>query len=294
MNSRRPCIFGEVLFDHFPDGSRILGGAPFNVAWHLQAFGQAPRFVSRIGDDSEGAQIREAMTEWGMDTGLLQTDPALPTGKVDVTLENNEPSYDIVRPAAYDAIAPCNAIDDCELIYHGSLAMRDATSREALNQLIGNAPRLVFVDVNLRQPWWQREQVITLLDRANWLKINVDELRILHPHRPSEDDNIAHLIEVHGLDGVIVTRGAEGASLYGREGQRQDTGPADDVAVIDTVGAGDAFASVMILGLIHQWPHATTLQRAQDFASCIVGNRGAVLGEIAAYRPFIENWKLAN
>lgn len=50
-------IFGEVLFDHFPDGSRVLGGAPFNVAWHTQAFGLAPCFISRIGNDPAGYEI---------------------------------------------------------------------------------------------------------------------------------------------------------------------------------------------------------------------------------------------
>ena len=38
INHTRPVVFGEVLFDCFPDGSRVLGGAPFNVAWHCQAF----------------------------------------------------------------------------------------------------------------------------------------------------------------------------------------------------------------------------------------------------------------
>jgi sugar/nucleoside kinase (ribokinase family) len=63
MSATRPCIFGEVLFDHFPDGKRVLGGAPFNVAWHLQAFGEAPRFISRVGDDAEGDEIRTAMRD---------------------------------------------------------------------------------------------------------------------------------------------------------------------------------------------------------------------------------------
>ena len=52
MKTTRLCVFGEVLFDHFPDGRRVLGGAPFNVAWHLQAFGEAPRFISRVGADA--------------------------------------------------------------------------------------------------------------------------------------------------------------------------------------------------------------------------------------------------
>ena len=50
----RPLIFGEVLFDRFPDGSIVLGGAPFNIAWHLQAFKQSPLFISRVGDDPLG------------------------------------------------------------------------------------------------------------------------------------------------------------------------------------------------------------------------------------------------
>ena len=42
--ANKRCVFGEVLFDVFPDGKQVLGGAPFNVAWHLQAFGIAPYF----------------------------------------------------------------------------------------------------------------------------------------------------------------------------------------------------------------------------------------------------------
>ena len=98
------CVFGEVLFDHFPDGSRVLGGAPFNVAWHLQAFGQSPAFISRIGNDPEGDTIRRAMQAWGMRTDSLQIDTKHPTGRVMVELVDGEPAYDIVRPSAWDAI----------------------------------------------------------------------------------------------------------------------------------------------------------------------------------------------
>jgi len=37
-----PVLFGEILFDRFPDGREVLGGAPFNVAWHLRGFGLDP------------------------------------------------------------------------------------------------------------------------------------------------------------------------------------------------------------------------------------------------------------
>ena len=47
-------VFGEALFDCFPGGEQVLGGAPFNVAWHLQALGDQPIFISRIGNDRLG------------------------------------------------------------------------------------------------------------------------------------------------------------------------------------------------------------------------------------------------
>ena len=84
MIRKRTCIFGEVLFDHFPNGTRVLGGAPFNVAWHLQAFGKGPLLCSRIGNDPDGASITAAMREWDMDTCELQLDPALATGRVEL------------------------------------------------------------------------------------------------------------------------------------------------------------------------------------------------------------------
>ncbi len=86
-----PVIFGEVLFDRFPDGNSVLGGAPFNVAWHLQAFGARPLLISSVGDDELGAEIRQTMQDWGMDDSGLQTDAAHPTGTVEVSFNAGEP-----------------------------------------------------------------------------------------------------------------------------------------------------------------------------------------------------------
>ena len=69
-----PLIFGEVLFDCFPDGSEVPGGAPFNVAWNLQAFHQQPYFISRVGNDRQGDQIRSLMRSWSMHSDFLQLD----------------------------------------------------------------------------------------------------------------------------------------------------------------------------------------------------------------------------
>ncbi|MCP5142503.1 MAG: carbohydrate kinase [Chromatiales bacterium] len=287
MREPRLCIFGEVLFDHFPDGARVLGGAPFNVAWHLHAFGQDPYFVSRLGDDADGAGVLAAMRAWGMDTDGVQIDAKLPTGRVSVSFHDGEPDYDIVHPSAWDAIEPLAAPPPIRLLYHGSLALRNETSRAALAALKAQTPDLIFLDVNLRRPWWDVESVLAEVRDAHWVKLNAEELELLHP----EADARAFMA-AHDLRGLILTHGGEGAEVLTIDGSRFIVKPVVNDAVVDTVGAGDAFASVMILGLASGWPLPATAERAQAFASRIVGQRGATVDAADFYAPLRRDWRL--
>ncbi len=290
----RPVIFGEVLFDCFPDGSRVLGGAPFNVAWHLHGLGARPLLVTRVGQDDAGREVLAAMARWGMDTAGVQTDPERPTGRVQVSLEGGEPRFDIVPGVAYDRIdaaqaeAAVAAAGPCALLYHGSLALREAPSRQALEALrrATGAPR--FVDVNLRPPWWERGAVEALLQGAAWIKLNVDELRQLggegEPAAAAEA-----LRRRHGARAVILTLGAEGALLAHAGGSlRRRARPA---RVVDTVGAGDAFSAVAILGLLAGWPWERLLERAVAFAAAVCGLRGAVTEDRAFYAAQRAAWE---
>lgn len=299
MSAARLCIFGEVLFDHFADGKRVLGGAPFNVAWHLQAFGEAPHFISRVGNDAEGDEIHAAMRDWGMDLRGLQTDPERTTGRVAVSFENGEPAYDIVEGCAYDAIdaaavAASMADAPVQLLYHGSLALRNELSRAALLQLVAAKPRSLFVDVNLRSPWWRRETIMEMLQLASWAKLNDDELALLGRNAQDRMLEPAEFLREFDLQGLLVTRGATGAELHTAGGEFLRVSPDRNVVKVDTVGAGDAFSAVMILGLVRKWPLPLTLQRAQEFASKIVGQRGATVSDPDFYRSIVENWKQAH
>lgn len=288
--SSRPCIFGEVLFDHFPDGRRVLGGAPFNVAWHLQAFGAAPYFISRTGADADGESISGGMREWGMDMGGLQTDRELPTGRVQVSFTAGEPAYDIVHPAAWDAIEAPVGHPPIALLYHGSLALRERVSRQACQRLRGAAPSVVFIDVNLRPPWWRRESVLEDIDGADWVKLNHDELDQLAPGGATARSKARDLLDEFSLDGILLTDGSRGAEVLTGRGEHFATTPATDIIVKDTVGAGDAMASVMLLGILRQWPLGQCLERAQEFASAIVGQRGATVPDNGFYRKFLDAW----
>ncbi len=284
-------IFGEVLFDYFPDGSRVLGGAPFNVAWHLQAFGLTPNLISRIGNDADGAEIATLMTEWGMSRANLQTDETHPTGRVRVELVDGEPHYDIVADSAYDFIAAdlLPATTTNGILYHGSLALRNPISLCALQAFKSRHQGRIFVDVNLREPWWQEETLLPLLAEASWVKINEHELARLCPDRLELTAAIEFFCQQFDLDLLVVTRGAQGAIAFGNH-QLISVQPAVNLQVVDTVGAGDAFASVLLLGLSKQWSIETTLERAQVFAGELVTRRGATVSDREFYRAFSQQW----
>ena len=298
-NNKHPiALFGEVLIDQFPEGQRILGGAPFNVAWHLQAFGQNPCFISRIGNDETGQLIQNAMNTWGLSKDALQIDPIHPTGTVAVTFEQGEPHYEILTEQAYDFIN-AEALDltaAYPIIYHGTLALRHRVSEQALKALSTQTTGKIFIDVNLRAPWWQKDAVKKWLNTAHWVKLNHEELIALFPVHSSLQNSLhetmQHFLIQYELEVLVVTCGHLGAKALSQEGEFVEVFPSDQLSVVDTVGAGDAFSAVLLLGLHLGWSLSVTMNRAQAFASASVTQQGATVQTLDFYQAFINEWRL--
>ena len=287
----RPLIFGEVLFDHFPDGTAVLGGAPFNVAWHLHAFGLKPLMISRIGSDELGGRVQQAMRRWGMDCSGMQIDRLHPTGTVQVTFEEGEPSYEIVDEVAYDFIdaALMPQLDGKWLLYHGSLALRHHCSATALASVKSSATSL-FVDVNLRPPWWNRVSLLEMINGADWLKLNEHELVDIYPDAGGSRERVGRLAELVS-EQIVLTGGEAGADIISSADQsRISVVPELLSSAVDTVGAGDAFCSVLVAGRLLNWPLDLSMQRAQQFASAVVGIRGATSQDRDFYHRFSDSW----
>lgn len=299
FTDERPLIFGEVLFDTFPDGSEVLGGAPFNVAWHLQGFGIDPLMISRVGCDARGDRIRATMQDWGMTTDGLQLDDDHPTGIVSVALNQGQPSFDIVADQAYDHIdadAALRAVgaNRVGLIYHGTLALRQSDSRDALDALRRVCPVPACVDINLRAPWWERNRIIGLLHAAAWVKLNDAELEMVTGETLADRASLEQAADVlrrrHDIGILLVTLGAKGAFVLA-DGELHRGEPAPVGQLVDTVGAGDAFSAVSMLGLVNDWPPTLTLERALEFASAVCGMRGATTTDRALYERFTKKWE---
>lgn len=294
----RPLVFGETLFDHFPDGTRALGGAPFNVAWHLHGFKALPLLITRIGKDAEGREIQDRMGEWGMDLRGIQSHPHRPTGKVTVELEAGDARFRIEAKQAYDEIEagrlpPPGVVADADLLYHGTLALREQVSRQALSRLREMAGAPILVDVNLRDPWWTRDTVAWTLKGAHWAKMNDQEAAVLADLPGGSDDEIlqaaGRIRDRHRIGYLIVTLGSRGAlGLSAAGAVRQDAPEVSEV--VDTVGAGDAFSAVVALGIHFAWPMDLTLRRAADFAADICRIRGATLDDPEMYAHYLRSW----
>ena len=316
-------VVGEALVDVFAD-REVVGGAPFNVARNLAGLGAHVTMVTRVGDDAAGRRVADEYEHFGIDPHGLQHDATRATGLVLVALSPDGPRYRIAEDAAWDALDVTAALDAIrrvspQAVCFGTLAQRTATGREAVVRIVGEtgAPRLL--DLNLRvdddggpAAADALRVVHGSLGFADIVKVNADELAALlawfvtpldgaavverRPREPAaratEQAAVRRLVERFALQGLIVTRGAAGCAAYDGLGTCLAEAESTAVDVIDTVGAGDAFVAVMLLGRTRGWPMRLGLERATAFAGAVCTLRGAVADDDAFYQAWRARWQL--
>lgn len=287
-------IVGEALVDCFEDRPPIVGGAPLNVAWNLTGFGHSPVFVSRVALDETGDLIVDEVHRWGMATQNMRPTGGQanthPTGTVQVEVRDGQPSYDIVYPVAYDFLPGPNDVLNgpfakSRLLYLGSLAWRRPESHSVLQAWIDTGMRR-FVDINLRAPWYEAAVIDRLANGASVLKLNDDELALLSSQPATGPKQIAEAVSSirnrWSFDVALVTCGASGA--YAITPTQQFFAAAPSVTdIADTVGAGDAFASSVIDGMLRGYGWQRCLNQAVQFAAKLCSINGATSTDRSLY-----------
>jgi fructokinase len=273
-------IWGELLWDLFPDGAK-LGGAPSNVAWHLGQAGGWARLVTRIGDDELG---HRALVELGdlVDTSLVQIDPDRATGEVEVTLVAGEPRYRLVPGRAWERIActddAIGALGEASVVIYGTLAQRTAAGLEGWRAAMAAAHGrcLKVCDVNLRKTETievsEGVAVLAALERADVVKVNDRELAALGDWL-GWGDPIAELRKRPRV--VAVTHGAQGSTLFGPEARPIEIAAVTAQPGGDNVGCGDAYLAILVHGMTVGWDLATSGRAAARWAAAVAAVRGA-------------------
>jgi fructokinase len=303
-------VFGEALVDEFPT-EQVVGGAPFNVARHLAAFMAPALMITRIGRDRNGAAVRAEFERFAMRDAGLQTDPMEETGRVVVerSSQGHGHQFHILPRQAYDfidagAAAASLADVDAGMVYFGTLAQREDSSRAALDAVLAATPAKRYLDLNLRTGQYEEGTVTRSLEAADIVKVNEEELQSLFQWYFQIGPNAAPLAteEVHaacralmdrfGLETLIVTLGHRGSVVFLADGSlipnRENPAPP---FVIDTVGAGDAFSAIFLLGRARGWPLELTLARANEFAGAICAVAGAVPRDLNFYDKWVARWR---
>lgn len=267
-------IWGELLWDRFPEGDQ-LGGAPSNVAWHLGQAGGWPQLVSRVGDDDDGRRAIAQLSEL-IDVELIQIDAERATGEVTVRLDNGEPRYTLHAGRAWERIECTLAVEaalrGAGVFIYGTLAQRRAEGLASWRQACSAAHCMRVCDLNLRPTDQYAVAIQEAVAAAEIIKVNDRELASLRDWLGWADP-IAKLRERSRI--VVVTHGADGSTLHGENGARIEIASVRAEPGGDNVGCGDAYLAILVHGLTSGWDLTASGLAASRYAAAVAGARGA-------------------
>ena len=315
-------LVGEALVDEFAERP-VAGGAPLNVARSLAALGLPALLVARLGlcrhldlglgagthgtaVDAGARLVLASMRRFGLSRRGLQFDAGRATGRVSVLEEGSAHAFHIHPDAAWDRLdtAPALALLESHrprLLYFGSLARRAPASRQCIQRLAEAARglrSLCYLDLNLREGAMDVEVIAECLGQADWLKLNDAELLQvqrwfgaggLDPLAPaaSLQRPVAALLRRFGVQRLVLTRGAAGYACFGPAGELLAEGAGrQDLTLVDTVGAGDAFSAMLLAAVLHDLPLEQGLALANAYAAAICGQRGPVPDQDSFFQPW--------
>jgi fructokinase len=282
---------GEVLWDLLPSGPR-LGGALANFAVFCARLGNRAVLASSVGDDNYGRAARGMLVQPNLDLQQLQLSADHPTGTVEVTFTaGNRPSYMIATHVAWDFIRLTPSLletaRDANAVCFGTLGQRYEVSRATIRSFIeATPPECVRVcDINIRMPDCSPEVLHWSMAHATIIKVSDEELPLAFsflrelgltalPLAVTPETAARSLLECFpNCQLVATTLGDDGSLVTSREGAFRH--PGFPIKVVDTVGAGDAFAA----GLVHAYLRGASLSQMAEVGdlcgSYVAGQPGA-------------------
>ena len=272
--------FGELLWDLFPDYKKP-GGSPANLAYHLHLFKNKSSLLSRVGSDNNGDELLNFLSKKDISTHFIQRDPQFPTGLVTVSIdEENEPTYTIHQPAAWDQIE--FTADLSELAYtldafcFASLSQRNIVSKRTVDLLLEKLPTecLKVFDLNLRQPFVDKTTILKNIEKSDIIKFNREEYSIVGEWLGSPD-TAAKIIDMDPNKTVLLTLGADGSELFNSKGRfHQKAYPIQGQG--DFVGVGDAFLACFTHLKLKNTEPQQLLEISNRYAAYVASQQGSM------------------
>lgn len=250
---QRVVVVGETLVDIVvrADGRRAehVGGSPANVARGLARLGVETTLLTVFGDDARGRVVARSLEGAGVRV-LRAGRPAVSTSTATARLDENGSAaytFDIAWELGDVALPPG------EHLHVGSIAVTMAPGAENIARWVAERDEAVTVsyDVNVRPNLMSPRaeavaRIESMIARSDIVKMSVEDLAWL---RPGIDPAAAvHELLDSGPALVALTFGGAGASAATHAGSVRV--PGREVDLVDTIGAGDAFMSGLLFGLV--------------------------------------------
>lgn len=241
---------GEILVDRVQTTEAIkdhIGGAPFNVAVYAARQGAAVRFFGNVGNDSEGAFLKEQAKTFPLDLRLTESAACKTTVALVTVDKTGERYFKFLRDNAADYQLNAAEIDweGITTFHFGTLMLNTEKGRTFCKEAIMQAKRRnirISTDANFRDDLFETAKkrnrtMLPFLFEADVLKLSAEELQAL-----ADESDTARAVSKLGYKGLLlITKGAEGSEAF-LGGKRIACVPSSPVTkIVDTTGAGDAF-----------------------------------------------------
>lgn len=295
---------GELLIDFTetglsPQGNLLLeanpGGAPCNVLSMLQNLGHQTAFIGKVGEDTFGDLLAEAVAECGIEARGLLRDKSVHTTLAYVhTLPGGDRTFSFYRKPGADIMLEAEEMDEelltgCRIFHFGTLSLTDEPCRTATQIAVHTAKQagaILSFDPNLREPLWDdlreaKRQIEWGLARCDILKISDNEVLFMTGERDFEKGAALLLKHFPNIRLLNITVGPDGSHCF-CDGRHVFV-PGFRVRTIETTGAGDTFCAcalhdVLQNGLTDRTDEslAAMLRFANAAAAIVTTRKGAL------------------
>lgn len=253
---------GELLIDFTENGTSSQGnplleanpgGAPCNVLAMLNNLGKKTAFIGKVGRDSFGEMLAEAVKDSGTDITNLVVDEKVHTTLAFVhTLPDGDRSFSFYRNPGADMMlrkdeVKEDIIQNGKIFHFGTLSSTHEGVREATRYAIKVAKDnglLISFDPNLREPLWEsleqaKNEIAYGLSHCDILKISDNELEFM-TGTTDYTRGVKILRESYDISLIFVTMGKDGSRAYYKD-MMVEAKPFIQENTIETTGAGDTF-----------------------------------------------------
>lgn len=253
--------YNQGALQYEPLFTKSLAGAESNVAIGLSRLGKKVRWIGRLGSDPFGDLVLSTLSGQGVDVSHAVRDEEAPTAVYfkDFKRYGDPAVYYYRKGSAASRLSP-DMVDDAWLEGAGHLHVTGITpalgpdTAEATRLLMQRARALgltVSFDPNLRRKLWSedlaRKTLLSLIPLCDIFMPGDEEAEFLLG--PKEIEEYGRAFLDMGPKLVAMKLGAEGSiGFAGQAVVRAEPFPVD--RLIDTVGAGDAFASGLLSVLL--------------------------------------------